>query len=66
MYLQYFPEFEKFTWLHHIHGALMASWIMLLVVQPVLIYKGLCRADFFYCCKGCDKSDQMTNLIIVL
>jgi hypothetical protein len=46
-YLQYFPEFEKFTWLHHIHGALMASWIMLLVVQPVLIHKGLYKAHRF-------------------
>lgn len=39
-YFQYFPEFKNFTWLHHIHGALMASWIVLLVVQPMLIYKG--------------------------
>ena len=38
-YIKYFPTFEKFTWLHHIHGALMASWIILLVVQPVLIHK---------------------------
>lgn len=39
-YIQYFPAFKKFTWLHHIHGALMASWIILLVVQPILIHKG--------------------------
>jgi hypothetical protein len=39
-YIQYFPAFKKFTWLHHVHGALMASWIILLVVQPVLIHKG--------------------------
>ena len=38
-YFKYFPEFKKFTWLHHIHGALMASWIILLVVQPILIHK---------------------------
>jgi hypothetical protein len=38
-YIQYFPAFEKFTWLHHVHGALMASWIILLVVQPILIQK---------------------------
>ncbi len=38
-YIKYFPKFEKFTWLHHIHGALMASWIILLVVQPILIHK---------------------------
>jgi hypothetical protein len=39
-YIQYFPAFKKFTWLHHVHGALMASWVILLVVQPVLIHKG--------------------------
>lgn len=38
-YFQHFPEFKKFTWLHHIHGMLMASWIILLVVQPILIHK---------------------------
>ncbi len=38
-YFMYFPDFKKFTWLHHIHGALMASWIILLVVQPILIHK---------------------------
>jgi hypothetical protein len=37
-YIQYFPTFNEFTWLHHIHGALMASWVFLLVLQPVLIY----------------------------
>ena len=38
-YIQYFPTFNEFTRLHHIHGALMASWVFLLVLQPVLIYK---------------------------
>lgn len=38
-YIKHFPEFTKFTWIHHIHGALMGSWIILLVVQPILIYK---------------------------
>jgi hypothetical protein len=37
-YIKYFPSFNEFTWLHHIHGALMASWVFLLVLQPVLIY----------------------------
>lgn len=46
-YIQYFPAFEKFTWLHHIHGALMASWIILLVVQPILIHKGKFAAHRF-------------------
>jgi hypothetical protein len=39
-YLQYFPQFRGFTWIHHIHGALMVSWMIMLVVQPYLIYKG--------------------------
>lgn len=39
-YLQYFPQFKGFNWIHHIHGALMVSWVMLLVIQPYLIYKG--------------------------
>ena len=39
-YLQYFPQFKGFTWTHHIHGALMVSWVMMLVIQPYLIYKG--------------------------
>lgn len=38
-YWQYFPEFNQFTSLHHIHGALMASWMILLIVQPVLIHQ---------------------------
>lgn len=43
-YLQYFPLFKGFTWLHHIHGALMVSWVMMLVIQPCLIYKGKYKA----------------------
>ena len=39
-YLQYFPKFKGFNWIHHIHGALMVSWVMMLVIQPYLIYKG--------------------------
>jgi hypothetical protein len=39
-YLQYFPEFTGFKVTHHIHGALMVSWVMMLVIQPYLIYKG--------------------------
>lgn len=38
-YIRYFPDFKQFNWLHHIHGALMASWVILLVVQPILIHK---------------------------
>ncbi|MFM6925789.1 MAG: hypothetical protein ACKOU7_09840 [Ferruginibacter sp.] len=39
-YIKHFPGFTGFSWVHHIHGALMASWCILLVLQPVLIYKG--------------------------
>ncbi len=46
-YIQYFPSFEKFTWLHHVHGALMVSWIILLVLQPILIQKGKLKAHRF-------------------
>ncbi len=46
-YIQYFPSFEKFTWLHHVHGALMVSWIILLVLQPILIHKGKLQAHRF-------------------
>ena len=38
-YLKHIPEFTGFSWVHHIHGALMASWVFLLVLQPILIYK---------------------------
>jgi len=37
-YIRQFPVFEKYNWLHHIHGALMGSWVMLLLVQPILIH----------------------------
>lgn len=47
-YIQYFPSFEKFTWLHHVHGALMVSWIILLILQPILIHKGRNTAHRFF------------------
>jgi hypothetical protein len=47
-YIRHFPEFNNFGWLHHIHGALMASWVMLLVMQPVLIHKGRYAAHRFF------------------
>lgn len=37
-YIKHFPVFEKFTWVHHIHGALMGAWVLLLIVQPFLIH----------------------------
>lgn len=42
-YLQYFPQFKNFSWIHHTHGALMVFWVIMLVIQPYLIYKGKYR-----------------------
>jgi uncharacterized membrane protein YozB (DUF420 family) len=48
-YIQYFPKFEsttgplgpvEFNWIMHIHGMIMMSWVMMLLVQPILIRKG--------------------------
>jgi len=39
-YIVYFPEFKNFTSIHHVHGALMMTWIVLLIVQPILIRTG--------------------------
>ena len=39
-YVVYFPEFKNFTSVHHIHGATMMTWIVLLIVQPILIRTG--------------------------
>ena len=38
-YLQYFPQFHEFSWIHHVHGALMVSWMAMLIIQPYLILK---------------------------
>lgn len=38
-YLQFFPHFYEFSWTHHIHGALMVSWMAMLIIQPYLIIK---------------------------
>ncbi len=37
-YIKKFPLFQDYNWVHHIHGALMGAWVMLLVVQPFLIH----------------------------
>lgn len=37
-YIKEFPVFQKYKWVHHIHGALMGAWVMLLIVQPLLIH----------------------------
>ena len=46
-YIKYFPQFEGFNWVHHTHGALMVSWVIMLIVQPYLIYKGRYKAHKF-------------------
>jgi hypothetical protein len=43
-YLQYFPQFHEFSWTHHIHGALMVSWVLMLIIQPFLILKNNYKA----------------------
>ena len=43
-YIRHFPEFDGFSWVHHLHGSLMASWVFLLVLQPMLIYRKQIRA----------------------
>jgi len=37
-YISEFPNFVNSTPVIHIHGALLMAWMMLLVVQPMLIY----------------------------
>ena len=36
-YLIKFPDFDGFTWAHHFHGAVMLTWILILIAQPVFI-----------------------------
>jgi hypothetical protein len=38
-YLVKFPTFEGFTNAHHLHGALALTWILMLIVQPLLIQR---------------------------
>lgn len=38
-YLSHFPYFEGFVALHHFHGFVMALWLVVLIVQPILINK---------------------------
>ncbi len=39
-YTSLFPEFKGYVMTHHIHGALMMTWILMLIVQPILIRTG--------------------------
>jgi len=39
-YTSKFPEFKGITNLTHVHGMLMMTWLMLLIIQPFLILTG--------------------------
>ena len=39
-YTSQFPNFKNATTLIHIHGALLMTWMLLLIVQPLLIHYG--------------------------
>lgn len=39
-YTSHFPQFKNATTLIHIHGALLMTWMLLLIVQPLLIHTG--------------------------
>src|SRR5690349_13557846 len=39
-YTSHFPQFKNVTPLIHIHGALLMTWMLLLIVQPLLIQAG--------------------------
>ena len=36
-YTIHFPQFKGFRWEHHFHGAMLMSWFLLLIIQPILI-----------------------------
>ena len=36
-YLVKFPNFDDFTWAHHFHGAVMLTWVLMLIAQPIFI-----------------------------
>jgi hypothetical protein len=39
-YTSHFPNFKNMTPLIHVHGALLMTWMLLLIVQPLLIHMG--------------------------
>ncbi|MBC7849748.1 MAG: hypothetical protein H7Y31_08430 [Chitinophagaceae bacterium] len=39
-YTSQFPHFKNATTLIHVHGALLMTWMLLLIVQPLLIHAG--------------------------
>lgn len=36
-YTIHFPQFKGFQWEQHFHGAMLISWFLMLVIQPLLI-----------------------------
>jgi hypothetical protein len=36
-YIIFFPSFEGFTFIQHFHGAMMMTWMLFLIIQPLLI-----------------------------
>ncbi|GAA4400979.1 hypothetical protein GCM10023187_14710 [Nibrella viscosa] len=39
-YTVFFPQFKNFRWEHHLHGATLMTWLLMLMVQPFLIKYG--------------------------
>jgi hypothetical protein len=39
-YTSQFPQFKNVTTLIHVHGALLMTWMLLLIAQPLLIHAG--------------------------
>jgi hypothetical protein len=39
-YIRFFPDFDGFIAAQHFHGMMMMSWLLMLLVQPILILKG--------------------------
>ena len=42
-YTSHFPHFKNATPLIHVHGALLMTWMLLLIGQPLLIHSGRAR-----------------------
>jgi hypothetical protein len=39
-YIIFFPSFTGFNNVQHFHGAMMVTWMLFLIVQPLLIRSG--------------------------
>src|SRR6187431_1887402 len=42
-YIAFFPSFTGFNNVQHFHGAMMMTWMVFLIVQPLLIKSGKVR-----------------------